>query len=100
MGNHNGVHLSHINASAAFDKLNRCLQDVKEWMSASKLTLNPDETEFKVFGSKKQRERLNACFPINILGNPLQPSEFTDSLVTCMIDYVIYMSYRVKYLSY
>ena len=34
------VHLSHRNASAAFDELNRCLQDVKEWMSASKLKLN------------------------------------------------------------
>ena len=29
------VHLSHMNASAAFDKLNRCLQDVNEWMSAN-----------------------------------------------------------------
>ena len=67
------VHLSHMNASAAFDKLNRCLQDVKEWMSASKLKLNPDKTEFILFGSKKQRERLNACFPIDILGNPLHP---------------------------
>ena len=64
------VHLSHMNASAAFDKLNRCLQDVKEWMSASKLKLNP---EFIRFGSKKQRERLNVCFPIDILGNPLHP---------------------------
>ena len=64
------VHLSHRNASAAFGKLNRCLQDVKEWMSASKLKLNPDKTEFILFGSKKQRERLNACFPIDILGNP------------------------------
>ena len=69
------VHLSHMNASAAFDKLNRCLHDVKEWMSASKLKLNPDKTEFILFGSKKQRERLNACFPINILGNPLHPTE-------------------------
>ena len=34
------VHLSHMNASAAFDKLNRCLHDVKEWMSASKLKLS------------------------------------------------------------
>ena len=67
------VHLSHMNASAAFDKLNRCLHNVKEWMSASKLTLNPDKTEFILFGSKKQRERLNVCFPIDILGNPLQP---------------------------
>ena len=52
------VHLSHMNATAAFDKLNRCLQDVKEWMSASKLKLNPDKTEFILFDCKKQRERL------------------------------------------
>ena len=67
------VHLSHMNASAAFDKSNRCLQDVKEWMLASKLKLNPDKTEFILLGSKKQRERLNVCFPIDILGNPLHP---------------------------
>ena len=69
------VHLSHMNASAAFNKLNRCLQDVKEWMSASKLKRNPDKTEFILFGSKKQRERLNVCFPINTLSNPLHPTE-------------------------
>ena len=72
------VHLSHMNASAAFEKLNRCLQDVKDWMSASKL--NPDKTEFILFGSKKQRERLNVCFPIDILGNPLHPTEFVRNL--------------------
>ena len=74
------VHLSHMNASPAFDKLNRCLQDVKEWMSASKLKLNPDKTEFILFGSKKQRESLNACFPIDILGNPLHPTESVRNL--------------------
>ena len=63
-----------MNASAAYDKLNRCLQDVKEWMSASKLKLNPDKTEFILFGSKKQREKFNACFPIDILANPLDPN--------------------------
>ena len=62
-----------MNASAAFDKLNRCLQDVKKWMSASKLKLNPDKTEFILFHSKKQRERLNIRFPIDILSNPLHP---------------------------
>ena len=72
------VHLSHMNALAAFDKLNRCLQDVKEWISASKL--NPDKTEFTLFGSKKQREMLNACFPIYILGNPLHPTESVRNL--------------------
>ena len=74
------VYLSHMNASAAFDKLNRCLQDVKEWMSASKLKLKPDKTEFILFGSKKERERLNACFPIDILGNTLHPTESVRNL--------------------
>ena len=74
------VYLSHRNALAAFDKLNRCLQDVKEWMSDSKLKLNSDTTEFILFGSKKQIERLNACFPIDILGNPLHPTESVRNL--------------------
>ena len=69
-----------MNASAAFDKLNRCLQDVKEWMSASKLKPNPDKTEFILFGSKKQRERLNVCFPIDILGNHLHPTKSVRNL--------------------
>ena len=72
------VHLSHMNASAAFDNLNRCVQDVKEWMLASKL--NPDKTEFILSGSKKQRERLNVCFPIDIFGNPLHPTESVRNL--------------------
>ena len=67
------VHLSQKNASAAFEQLNRFLNDVKEWMSTSKLKLNPDKTEFIIFGSKKQRDKLKACFPIDILGRPLCP---------------------------
>ena len=69
------IHLSHKNASAAFEKLNRCLDDVKEWMSTSKLKLNPDKTEFIIFGSKRQRDKLKACFPIDILGNSLCPAD-------------------------
>ena len=40
----------------------------------------PDKTEFILFGSKKQRERLNACFPIDILGNPLHPTKSVRNL--------------------
>ena len=65
------IHLSQKNASAAFEKLNKCLNDVKEWMTTSKLKLNPDKTEFIIFGSKRQRDKLKACFPIDILGNSL-----------------------------
>ena len=60
--------------------MNRCLQDVKEWMLASKLKLNPDKTEFILFGSKKQRDRLNANFPIDILDNLLHPTESVRNL--------------------
>ena len=49
-------------------------------MSASKLKLNPDETEFTLFGSKKQRERLNVCFPIDILGISLHPTKSVRNL--------------------
>ena len=69
------IHLSQKNASAAFEKLNRCLDDVKEWMSTSKLKLNPDKTEFIIFGSKRQRDKLKACFPINIFGNSVCPAD-------------------------
>ena len=31
------VHLTHKNVSHAFDRLERCLEDVKKWLSANKL---------------------------------------------------------------
>ena len=70
------IHLSQKNASAAFEKLNMCLDDVKEWISTSKLKLNPD----KNFGSKRQRDKLKACFPIDILGNSLCPVDSVKNL--------------------
>ena len=57
-----------------------CLDDVKEWMSTSKLKLNPDQTEFIIFGSKRQRDKLKACFPIDILGNSLCPVDSVKNL--------------------
>ena len=74
------IHLSQKNASAAFEKLIRCLVDVKEWMSTSKLKLNPDKTKFIISGSKKQRDKLKACFPIDILGSSLCPVDSVKNL--------------------
>ena len=62
------VHLTHKNVAHAFDRLKTCLDDVKTWLSANKLKLNPDKTEFIIFGSRIQ-EKLNKSFPVNILGN-------------------------------
>ena len=74
------MHLSQKNASAAFEQLKRCLDDIKERMSTSKLKLNPDKTEFIIFGLKRQRDKLKACFPINILGSLLCPVESAKNL--------------------
>ena len=49
-------------------------------MSASKLKLNPDKTEFIVFGSKRQRDKLKGYFPSTILGSPLYLAEWVKNL--------------------
>ena len=51
------IHMSHKNATPIFDKLNSCLLDVQEWISPSMLKLNPDKTEFTIFGSHAQEIR-------------------------------------------
>ena len=44
------IHLPQRNATSAFNRMNSCLHDVQEWMSSSKLKLNPDKTAFINFG--------------------------------------------------
>ena len=68
------VHLTHKNVAHAFDRLKTCLDEVKKWLSAHKLKVNPDKTEFIIFGSKT-REKLNKSFPVDILGNSLSPAK-------------------------
>ena len=49
-------------------------------MSNSKLKLNPNKTEFIIFSLKRQRDKLKACFPIDILGSPLCPVDSVRNL--------------------
>ena len=44
-------------------------------MSENKLKLNPDKTEFIVFGAKDRYKWLSDLFPVNILGNYLSPTD-------------------------
>ena len=53
---------------------------IQEWMSLSKLKLNPEKTEFIVFGSKAQRQKISSHFPISILGSLLHPVESVRNL--------------------
>ena len=50
-------------------------------MLTGNLKLNPDGTEFMLFGSIKQRDRLELCFLIDILVSPLLPAESVKNLL-------------------
>ena len=69
------VLLTHKHATLAFERLKKCLDDVRKWLSVNKLKLNPDKTEFILFGSKNIRTKLGKFFPVNILGSLLSPAE-------------------------
>ena len=64
----------------AFDTLKACLDDVKKWLSANNLKLNPDKTEFIICSSKMQCKKLNKSSPVNNLGNFLFPAEVVRNL--------------------
>ena len=49
-------------------------------MSKNKLKLNPDQTEFKVFGVKDRYKWLSDSFPVSILGNCLSPTDVACNL--------------------
>ena len=69
------VHLTHKHATLALERLKNCLDDVRKWLSVNKLKLNPDKTEFILFGSKNVCTKLGKFFPVNILGTLLSPAE-------------------------
>ena len=66
-------HLTPDSTSADFVHLQQCLTDIQSWMAANKLKLNPEKTEFILFGTKNQRGKLSQCFPVDILGSQLCP---------------------------
>jgi len=43
-------------APSAVTRLNQCIADVAEWLSAGRLRLNPDKTVIMWLGSKHQAE--------------------------------------------
>ena len=49
-------------------------------MGCNKLKLNPDKTEFILFGSGLQRSKLARCFPVDILGSKLCPTDLVRNL--------------------
>ena len=74
------IHLSPKSTKTAFTQLQQCLSHVQSWMGSNKLKLNPDKTEFILFGSSSQRAKLASCFPIDILGSKLCPTDTVRNL--------------------
>ena len=53
------LHCSRDDTTSAADRLERCIADVSQWMSANRLKLNTDKTEFLWIGSERGTVCLN-----------------------------------------
>ena len=58
----------------------QCLQDVSDWMIASKLKFNPDKTEFILVGTKSQIEKCKKYFSKKLLDQDLTPTDSAQNL--------------------
>ena len=74
------ITLTPTNFSHSIQKLKNCLSDIQNFMSANKLKLNPEKTEFILIGSKNNCKQLLPHFPINILGNQVSPAQSVRNL--------------------
>ena len=69
------IPLTPHNFNPAIATLQKCLTDVQSWMAANKLKLNPDKTEFILLGTQSQRDKIAGCFPVDILGSKVIPTD-------------------------
>ena len=86
----------------AISKLEKCISDIKIWMTVNKLKLNDDKTEFFVAASPHNR-KLMTNISITIGNSSISPSEsvrnlgaFFDSPMS-MTSHITYISQTVNY---
>ena len=58
----------------------QCIEDVSDWMIASKLKLNPDKTEFILISTKSQRDKFKKYFPTKLLDQDVPPTDSAQNL--------------------
>ena len=66
--------LSTSDPELSLTQLQDCLRDVFLWMTASKLKLNPDKTEFLFIENPKQREKFAHLHPTSLLDQATDPA--------------------------
>jgi hypothetical protein len=80
------------------ETLNRDLNNVANWLSANKLTLNNSKTEYMIIGSKKRLSQVTADPAISVGNLEIKRVETTKSL-GLMIDESLYWTAQVEHIS-
>ena len=71
-------------ASEALEQLSNYLCRIQLWMAVladNPLKLNPDKTEFILFGTRTQRETVSHLLPLKVMGESLYPTDVVRNLV-------------------
>ena len=69
------ISLSKTDSEMSLSLVQQCLQDVSNWMIASKLKFNPDKTEFILIGTKAQRHKFKKYSPTKLLDQDVTPTD-------------------------
>ena len=72
--------LSKTDPEMSLSLVQQCLQDVSDWMIASKLKLNPDKTELILIGTKAQRDKFKKYFPTKLLDQDVTSTDSARNL--------------------
>ena len=72
--------LSKTDSEISLSLVQQCLQDVSDWMIASKLILHPDKTEFILIGTKSLRDKFRKYFPTQLLDQDVTPNDSARNL--------------------
>ena len=72
--------LDHKNFDSSFAELTECLTCVQNWMAGVKLKRNPEKAEFIIIGDRQARESLINKICIQLLGNPISPTDTVKNL--------------------
>ena len=72
--------LSKTDPEMALSLVQQCMQDVSDWIIASKLKLNPDKTEFTLIGTKSQKDKFKKYFPTKLLDQDVTPTDLARNL--------------------
>ena len=63
-----------FNCNINLTNLHNSLLSAQNWMYSNKLKLNPDKTEFMLISNKRQWQKFDSKFPLELIGSKLSPA--------------------------